>query len=203
MLGFVKVIITKAWADCHSLDTLLEDRGEAKGFREFYAIFDDQTALEAIHRVAYLNYAKPYAGKQPRYELMRAGDHAAMRKNTMHDMRELLRDKWPPDAALGILGPVTDPETFRELGKILDEFHRRPHRFERTPAQWIERGWMSLRFYECAADGVEAYERGIWAAELLGLDQVSERQFLRAWQNVRSRVFGNANPVFSQSAGAT
>ena len=201
MQCIVRTTITRAWADCTSLDELLQERGEPQVFRESSAIFDDPMALEALHRIGCIEFNKPLRSKSPMYALMRKGDTEARRKKEMHDLRELLRDQWPPEQALQIMGPTTDPLTVIEFGKILAEFHQRPERFQRSTSDWLVRGWIPLRLYECPADGENACERVRFVARMLEIS-TTEGEILTAWRNVRSRVFGNANPLFSQSAGA-
>ena len=206
--AMARAVMAQTWADCGILDRALVETGREPFYRELFAVFHDAAALHALWQVSLLRMAEYHRGKAPRFVELRAGSPAAEGKRVLHDLRELLRDGWAPEAALEILAPAvqrcTGDVSFQQaLGGILSDHRSRPHRFLRSTPEWIVRAWMPLRLYECPADGAEAWERVQIAAALLRHEMAAEASFLSAWRNVRSRVFGKANPLFSQSAAAT
>jgi hypothetical protein len=210
MTGKAKALTLQVWIDCRNLDRLLTG---GSGGEQFYTgnfpFFDGAAELNALWNLTYLETMEAYTGKGPRFVHMREGTGAAMSKLYLHQFRELLKDLWSPEDATVILADAIqerakhgDYQFAKDLGDVVADYRRRPERFTRNTSGWIARGWLTLRLYECPPDGLEAFRRAGEAASLLGMQMVTERQFLTAWRNVRSRVFGNANPVFSQSAGA-
>ncbi|MDZ4288726.1 MAG: hypothetical protein U0984_12245 [Prosthecobacter sp.] len=192
--------LNRAEYDCNTLD-------ESEEIPEGYFVGNFHQAMEGAPPIrvlrGYISFTQKDRGANAIRKAMAKCEAKGYTVYYLEHLRELVRDRWPVGLALKSIPAEFiaerqaegDAAFFVQLGKELERIRATPQTFLRSFEAWILRAWIPLGIWRFkSAKQAWPLLRRAAQANAMG-DTVAEietsttkwRQYVRAWQNARSR----------------